>query len=210
MRSFTTAELPGRCQRCWIRLEHCVCAVVPRVEPRTGVVVVRHAREAMKSTGTVRVAALALPQAHVLEYGEDTQPAQDQLPPLLGPGTFLLFPSEPVTAWEGAQVSRLVALDGTWRQARRMFHRLPALHALPRLALPPKVEPVLRLRDSKTEGGRSTLEALADALALLEGDAVAAPLRRLHADFVERVFRARGVWELKAGRGDKAATGDLE
>lgn len=197
MRSFTSADLPGRCQRCWVRHEHCVCALVPRVEPRTGVVVVRHAREAMKSTGTVRVAALALPKAHVLEYEEDGEPARAQLSGLLTPGAHVLFPSEPTVPWDGARVDTLVVLDGTWRQARRMFHRLPALHALPRLALPTKPDAVLRLRDSSTEGGRSTLEALADALALLEGDAVAAPLHRLHADFVERVLKARGVWEQK-------------
>lgn len=209
MRSFTTAELPGRCQRCWIRLEHCVCPVVPRVTPRTDVVVVRHAREAMKSTGTVRVAALALPSASVLEYGEDTQPAQADLGPLLEPGTFVLFPAEPSAPWEAAAVKRLVVLDGTWRQTRRMYTRLPALHALPRLALPPKPAPVLRLRESPTEGGRSTLEAIADALALLEGDAVAAPLHRLHADFVERVFKARGVWQQKARGREDAPPSDL-
>ncbi|MCC6333625.1 MAG: DTW domain-containing protein [Myxococcales bacterium] len=197
MRSFTTAELPGRCRRCWIRLEHCICALLPVVRPRTGVVVVRHAREANKSTGTVRVAALALPEARVLEYGEDTQPAQAQLGPLLLPGTHLLFPSEESAPWDGAQVQRLVVLDGTWRQARRMFHRLPALHALPRLALPAKEEAVLRLRESPHGEGRSTLEAIADALLLLEGDAVAAPLHRLHTGFVEAVFKARGVWEQK-------------
>jgi DTW domain-containing protein YfiP len=191
-------------------LEHCVCAVLPRVEPRTGIVVVRHAREALKSTGTVRVAALALPRARILEYGEDGEPARTQLAGLLTPGTHLLFPAEPTVPWEGAKVDALVLLDGTWRQARRMFHRLHVLQALPRLALPPKAEAVLRLRDSVTEGGRSTLEALADALALLEGDDVAAPLHRLHADFVERVFRARGVWAQKRRAfEDKARGGDL-
>ncbi|MEW5742532.1 MAG: tRNA-uridine aminocarboxypropyltransferase [Myxococcota bacterium] len=197
MRSFTTAELPGRCRQCWIRLEHCICAHLPRVTPRTKVVVVRHAREAMKSTGTVRVLALSMPGAQVLEYGEDTQPAQAQLEPLLDEGTHLLFPGEGAAGWDATKVTRLVALDGTWRQARRMYHRLPALHALPKLALPAKADVVLRLRESPSGEGRSTLEAVADALALLEGDAVAAPLHRLHADFVERVFKARGVWEQK-------------
>ncbi len=211
MRSLTSSDLPGRCRACWIRLEHCVCPVVPRVEPRTGVVLVRHAREAMKSTGTVRVAALALPTAHVLEYDEDGEPARALLPPLLTRGAHVLFPSEPTAPWDGARVDTLVVLDGTWRQARRMFHRLPALHALPRLALPPKPEAVLRLRDSSTEGGRSSLEALADALSLLEGDAVAAPLHRLHAEFVERVFKARGVWELKRKEfAEKSPAGGLE
>lgn len=194
MRSFTAPELPGRCQRCWVRLEYCVCARVPRVEPRARVVLVRHAREAFKSTGTARVAALALPGARLVEYDDDGEGARRALPELLGADAHLLFPEVPTVPWRDAQVGTLVVLDGTWRQARRMFHRLPALQALPRLALPSAAGQALRLRASVVPGARSTLEALAEALTLLEGEAVGAPLRRLHEDFVEAVLRARGVW----------------
>ena len=68
---------------------------------------------------------------------------------------------------------------------------------MPKLALPQKALRVLRLRDSKFEAGRSTLEAIAEAIALLEGEAAAAPLHAVHAQYVERVFRARGVWDQK-------------
>ena len=91
----------------------------------------------------------------------------------------------------------LVVLDGTWRQTRRMLKKLPELGALPRLALPEKAAAPLRLRESTSPDHRSTLEAIAEALAQLEGEAVGAPLHRLHALMVERVFKARGVWELK-------------
>ena len=58
---------------------------------------------------------------------------------------------------------------------------------------------MLRLRTTSFEDGRSTLEAIADALGLLEGPEVAAPLHALHARYVEQTFRARGVWDLKQG-----------
>lgn len=199
MRSHTLDTLPGRCKRCWIREEYCLCPYLPEVRPRTGLVLVRHQREAWKSTGTARIAHLALPQMVGVEYGDDQEPASRALAPHLE-GAALLFPASDDAPVASPPLRRLIVLDGTWRQARRMARRLPGLLALPRLALPPKEEAVLRLRSSPRSEDRSTLEAIADALQLLEGEEVAEPLHRLHALMVERVFRARGVWELKSAR----------
>ena len=172
---------------------------MPTVPTRTEVLVVRHERESWKSTGTARIAALAMPGLGLLDFTENSEPAKSELPALLGAGTHLLFPTDESAPWDGTRVTRLVLLDGTWRQVRRMYAKLPALHAVPKLALPQNGAKVLRLRESKFEAGRSTLEAIAEAIALLEGEAIAAPLHALHADYVERVFRARGVWEHKKG-----------
>ncbi len=166
------------------------------VPTRTRLLVVRHVREAEKSTSTARIAGLALPQLRFVEFGDDARAAEAELAPLLARSA-LLFPSDEAEPLAPGAVEQLVVLDGTWRQTRRMLKKLPSLHALPRLALPPKPVAPLRLRESPTLEGRSTLEALADALELLEGPWVAQPLHRLHEVMVERVFKARGVWELK-------------
>ncbi len=197
MRSHTNSDLPGRCRRCWVRDGYCICAEIPTVSTKTGVLVIRHERESFKSTGTARVAHLALPNSHILDSGEESSLTNDQLAGQLQ-GASVLFPSAEPAPWPAAgEIGKLIVLDGTWRQTRRMFAKLPALHGLPRLTLPPKEAPVLRLRASTFSEGRSTLEAIADALGMLEGEAVATPLHQLHALYVERVFRARGVWELK-------------
>ena len=196
MRSHTNSSLPGRCRRCWVRDGFCICAEIPTVATATRVLMVRHERESFKSTGTARVAALALPNSQMLDSGEETALTNEQLEGQLA-GAYVLFPSEPLAPWPQGPVGTLVVLDGTWRQTRRMFTKLPALHGLPRLTLPPKPAPVLRLRSSTFSEGRSTLEAIADALGMLEGEVVSMPLHQLHALYVERVFRARGVWELK-------------
>lgn len=197
VRSLTAKGQPGRCQRCWILEAFCICAAAPAVSTQTEVLVVRHERESWKSTGTARIAALAMPRLRILDFTENSEPARSQLPQEVAEGTYVLFPTEESAPWDGAVVKKLVVLDGTWRQVRRMYAKLPALHAVPKLALPDQLTKVLRLRESKFEGGRSTLEAIAEAIALLEGAPVAAPLHALHATYVERVFRARGVWEQK-------------
>ena len=196
MRSHTASDLPGRCRRCWIRDAFCICADVPRVETQTRVLFVRHERESFKSTGTVRIANLALPNSEIVDFGEEAAPANERLSALVA-GAVLVFPAEPPQPWPTAPVEKVILLDGTWRQTRRMFHRLPALHSLPRLTLPPKDAQVLRLRESTFADGRSTMEAAADALERLESPEKAEQLHRLHALYVERVFRARGVWEMK-------------
>ena len=198
MRSRTLADLPGRCSRCWLRLAFCICNDVPRVEPRTEVIVVRHAREQWKSTGTARIALQALGRATLVEYAEDATDADAALRGLTR-GAALLFPD---TGHQAAPLvdapARLIVLDGTWRQTRRMLRRLPSLENVPRMVLPAKAHAPLRLRESQAPEGRSTLEAIADALQLIEGDEVADPLHRLHSLYVERVFRARGVWTQKS------------
>jgi DTW domain-containing protein YfiP len=62
---------------------------------------------------------------------------------------------------------------------------------LPVLRLPDAPMPVARLRESPEPGHVSTIEAIARALRLLEGDAAAAPLERLFDVAVERA-RATG------------------
>src|SRR5689334_6759639 len=125
MRSRTTSDLPGRCQTCWLRDGFCICGDVPRVETRTEVVVVRHEREAWKSTGTARVALQALARSRLVDFGDDPPLCDAELQPLVKDAA-LLFPE---TGLEAAPLvekpKRLIVLDGTWRQTRRMLKKLP-------------------------------------------------------------------------------------
>ena len=130
-----------------------------------------------------------------VDFDDDPAGVNERLPAL--DDAVLLFPSETPAPWPTTPPSTLVVIDGTWRQTRRMFTKLPRLHGLPRVQLDGPPATTLRLRDTSFEQGRSTLEAIAEALGRLEGPAVQEPLLRLHADFVERVLKARGVFEQK-------------
>lgn len=192
MRHKTALELPGRCKRCYQRDAHCLCAEIPTVHTRTRFVVIRHSREAPKSTGTARVAGLAMPALTLRAYG--SQYERFSAEGLDADGTWLLFPSDdgPLHAAPTPPPSQVVVLDGTWAQAKAMLRRVPVLAWMPRLHLRPVASRLLRLRAPPSEDGMSTLEAIARAVALLEGEERAAPLDALHARWVERCLRSRG------------------
>jgi len=165
-----------RCERCY--LQQCLCADVPTVDARTRIVIVRHRLEKFRSSNTGRLAHLALPNSVIIEQGLP-MPALD--------GAWLLFPEgEPADAAPVPPPRQLIVLDATWSQARRMYRKLAALRGVPILRLPDTPMPVARLRESPGPGRVSTIEAIARALRLLEGDDVAAPLDRLFELAVER------------------------
>ena len=176
------------CPRCLLQQRVCLCAEIPRVATRTRVVIVRHHLEQHRSSNSGRLAHLALPNSVIVQHGGLGGPAR--LPAL--DGAWLVFPTgEPTREAPLPPPRQLVVLDATWSQARRMYRKLDALRGLPILRLPDEPMAAERLRESPGPGQVSTIEAIARALRLVEGDAVAAPLERLFAVAVERA-RATG------------------
>jgi DTW domain-containing protein YfiP len=154
------------------------------VETRTRILLLQHVMEIAKKSNTGRVAALALANARLLTYGA---PTGFDTAVLSEPGTWLLFPDGPPVPPDAPAPRQLVVLDASWSQARRMTQRLPVLRTLPRLVLPPPEPGLLRLREPTHPAGMSTLDAVARAVAMLEGPEAAAPLERLAALRVRRI-----------------------
>ncbi len=206
MRSRTPPDLVGHCGRCTLKEAICICEQVPSVTTRTQVVIVRHATEAKLTSNSGRLAHLALENSLLLTHGEwrkeTTGPFLGQIrsskvneAALPAEGSLLLFGSNdaksrtPVTRMP----QRLVVLDGTYRQARRMYKQIKALRGMPDLSLPAPVPSIARLRKAPHREGMATLEAVAHALDLLEGEAVGRPLHQLYAEFVQRTREHRGI-----------------
>ena len=138
--------------------------------------IVRHHLEMHRASNTGRLAHFALPNSEIVEHGGATGSAK--LTAL--DGAWLLFPEGPVTPVPVEPAPKaIVVLDATWSQARRMFRKLDALRGLPILRLAEAPMPAARLRESPAPGKVSTIEAIARALRVLEGDASATPLERL-------------------------------
>lgn len=178
-----------KCPRCLQQQRLCLCAEIPTVATRTRVVIVRHHTEEQRSSNTGRLAHLALPNSVIVDHAGGDPPgrAETVLPPL--DGAWLLFPAgEERTTAPVPPPRQLVVLDATWAQARKMYRKLAALRGLPTLRLPETPMPAARLRESPGPGQVSTIEAIARALRLLEGDAVAEPLETLFGVAVQRAL----------------------
>jgi DTW domain-containing protein YfiP len=163
----------------------CLCAEIPRVETRTRLLLLQHLVEKRKKSNTGRLATLALVNSRLLTHGAPGESLDIAL--LSEPGTWLLFPDGPPAPPDAPPPRQLVVVDASWSQARRMSQRIAVLRTLPRLVLPPPEPGMLRLRDPSHPSGMSTLDAIARAVAMLEGPEVAAPLERLAALRVQRI-----------------------
>jgi len=185
-----------RCAACRLDERRCLCALLPRLETRTRLVLVLHRDEAHKPTNTGQLAARCIINSEVLVRGRPGEPvprfcADAATQPLL------LFPHDdalPLAAFAAsARPVTLIVPDGTWRQAARVSHRLPGLEGVPRVALPPEAPSGYRVRAGAHAERVPTLEAIARAFGVLEGAAVREALERLHRALVERTLAARGT-----------------
>jgi DTW domain-containing protein YfiP len=173
------------CPRCERPERTCLCATLPgAIATRTGLLILQHPAEAGHAKNTAAFLALGLSPAAQVLRGEVFDAT------LAAPGTALLYPGDA----EGPPpepIQRLILLDGSWRQSRRLLAANPWLLGLPRLALP--MQPSrYALRRAHRPGQLSTLEAGLHALALLEGAAERfAPLWAAFDEFVREGLSKR-------------------
>ncbi|MCG4454704.1 DTW domain-containing protein [Pseudomonas sp. MMS21-TM103] len=185
------------CPRCSRPLDHCLCALIPRLSSRTRVLILQHPSEVRHALNTARLAALGLSNAE-LRVGE----VFEDLPALLaqtGYRACLLFPGEqaqPLPQF-ATQLDGLPALlivpDGTWRKARKLLHCNPLLAALPRVTLMDGLESRYRLRKAPMPGALSTVEAVVSALDILEAPAQFDALLKPFEALIEGQIEAMGA-----------------
>ena len=182
------------CERCLRPQSHCLCALIPRLDSRTRVLLLQHTSEVNHALNTARLAALGLRNAE-LRVGEVFEDLEQWL---TQPGyrTGLLFPGEGAQALQAYAGDErpwlLVVPDGTWRKARKLLHVNPLLATLPRVTLGALQPSRYRLRKAPGEGALSTIEAVAQALNVLEAPALFDALLRPFDALIEGQIAAMG------------------
>ena len=196
MRSNKPRDENSHCPRCYQRREICICPILPTVTTRTEFLILRHIYEAERPSNTGRLVALAMPNSRIISCGGGTRiglaPIDNEL--LRASGTWLLWPDGTGTQPNMSDLTppdRVVVIDATWQLARRLYSSMPVLRALPRLVLPEPTHSRDRLREQHRSDGMSTLEAVAAAVAKLEGVEAARPLEKLYDEVVRRTTSLR-------------------
>lgn len=177
----------------------CICALLPRIETRTRLVLVIHRYEDRKPTNTGRLAAECLTNSQVVVRGHATR-ASAPLSFSAETQPVLLFPHEdaiPIgSLGKPSRPVTLIVPDGTWRQASKVRGRVPGLRDVPCVRLPVAEPSRYRLRVDVHPQGLATIEAIARALAVLEGpsgERVQRALDHVLRAMVERTLWARGA-----------------
>ena len=159
--------------------------------------ILRHIYEAQRPSNTGRLVALAMPNSRIIPCGGGTRIGLSPIDVeyLQVPGTWLLWPDGTGTHPDISDLKppdRVVVIDATWQQARRLYSSMPVLQVLPRLVLPAPISDRDRLREQHRADGMSTLEAVAAAVTKLEGIETAKPLEMLYDEVVRRTISLRG------------------
>ena len=166
------------CLRCHKPAVACVCGWITPVDNRTSVLVLQHPRERLHAIGTARFARLGLNNARV-EVAWHANRVETQAPSWLPAGAGLLYPAAHARDLRELpsheQPRHLVVLDGTWHTARTLYRDKSWLHALPHYRLLPDKPGQYRIRREPQADYVSTIEAIVEALQILEPETQGLP-----------------------------------
>lgn len=158
-----------RCYHCFRPRALCFCAAIPRIENRTGVLILQHVGERDHPFNTARIVRRALRNCRLIT-AHNRRFDRHQLPIQANAG--LLYPGAdaPTLAELPAEQrpGQLVVVDGTWHQAKTIVRDVPQLAALPCYRLSPTSPGQYRIRREPDAESLSTLEATVAALRALE------------------------------------------
>ena len=159
------------CTRCLRPESACWCRDLPGIASRTRVVFLQHPRERYVAIGTARMAHLALPGSRFLR-GVSFDGVAELEAIAADPRAAILFPSPEAADLRtlAEPPTTLVVVDGTWVQARKLVQRNAVLQRLPRVRFTPTRPGNYRIRKEPEAHCLSTIEAVVEALGILEGE----------------------------------------
>ena len=180
--SATNRQGSPRCAKCFLLDALCLCDGITPIACGARIVVLRHVLERRRNSNTGRLVGAALGGALVLDYAVPEAPID--VGALAGPDSALLYPRPGTPLLTSPR--RVIVLDASWSQARRMAQRIAPLRQMATLSLPAPVWELPRMREGKAPEQMSTAESAIAALRLLGESAAADHLERLLRELVRR------------------------
>ena len=154
------------CSKCGKAKKACICRWIQSLASNVELVILQHPSEQNKPLGTARILQLSLENSQII-IGENFS-GNEQLNQLLKESDtshYLLFPNDcskalsEITLSNQAKKLRIILIDGTWRNAYKMWQLSTNLHCLPSIRLPDDIKGKYTIRKAPTENSVSTVEA---------------------------------------------------
>jgi len=163
----------ARCQYCQVAQQDCLCQHQPTASTEVAVLLLLSENEVFKPSNTGRLILDTVADGHAYQWSR-TEPEAAMLELLNSPDyqPILVFPEQYVedhsrlvanttTSSDLTRKPLLVFLDGSWREARRMFNKSPYLSQLPVLSISPQRVSQYMMRRSENDQHLATAEVAA-------------------------------------------------
>ncbi len=154
--STTTYKARGqrvkRCDLCRLAKEYCICDIAPQkksINSNVGFLLLMYDTEVLKPSNTGKLIADLIPDTFAFLWSRTTK--NDELLAILDDKkwqTFVVFPQEYAdenrqvhtrsVACEKGKRPLFIMLDGSWREAKKMFRKSPYLDRFPLVSFNPK------------------------------------------------------------------------
>jgi len=186
-----------RCEHCLIPAQRCICASKPIINTRSAFCFVMYSHEYFKPSNTGRIVADVVNNNHAFVWDRTVpDPALLSLLADTDYAPILVFPAQyaqakrciqtpqDLSSVKAGKIPLFVMLDGTWREAKKMF-KSAHMQNLPILGIQPKTAANYLLREAAYKHQLCTAEVCIELLKLAQEDESAKALL----DYFE-VFRA--------------------
>ncbi|MCG3764662.1 DTW domain-containing protein [Vibrio cincinnatiensis] len=179
----------ARCSFCHVPCEHCLCEYQPDIETAVAVMLLVSENEVFKPSNTGRLIADTVKETYVYQWHR-TEPDPQMLALISDPAFFpvLVFPAQTeqdrarqLSALpkfcDGNKKPLLIFIDGSWREAKRIFRRSTYLASLPILSIEPEQLSSYLMRKASNEQYLATAEVASLVLSLCGEEKGAEALR---------------------------------
>ncbi|MBU2038656.1 MAG: DTW domain-containing protein [Gammaproteobacteria bacterium] len=192
-----------RCPQCLLGVSHCICAERPEVSSRCAFVFIMYHGEVFKPSNTGRLIADVVADNYAYQWQRTVHDPEllallqdERYTPIVvfphqyaEPARCISSPAQ-LPAVQQGKIPLFVMLDGTWREAKKMF-RSPYLQTLPVLGIQPEKGSEYQLREAAHLHQLCTAEVGVEILKLAEDHAAAQALAEYFAVFRERYLAGK-------------------
>lgn len=192
-----------KCKKCRMYEDMCLCSEIAKLALpvlKTKITLIMHIKEWLKQTNTGKIVEFLYPNHDLILKGDigdqelaSFQPDTSYENLILSPAGGSQLTNEYLSAF--SRPVNLIVPDGTWSQARKIIRRNSNLLKLPKVRLKTVTKSGLYIRKHPEMLNVSTIEAVSEALSILENEAVKENFLNLFKTMMHNLYRRRGIMQ---------------
>lgn len=168
-------KLYDSCDKCGLPTINCICNKVNKIKSELKILILSTEREFYRPSNTARLLKLINSDSTEIFLWERTKKPEKLIEYIKDNrySTFLLFPAEDeeskkrkIEYLDTDKIPAFIIIDGTWKEARKIFRKSDYLKELPIISLELNYRSEFNIRKGNAEGNLCTVETAIEVLRL--------------------------------------------